>query len=316
MVPQQSAPYILKAIPENIHIGYFSADLKPVLTIRSGDAVEIETTRADAPEEVDAALRPEVAALVRKRLQGGPGPHTLTGPIYIEGAEPGHVLEVRIEDIRLRTRYGLNRSTEYGILYQDFPTTFTKTFFCIDLERQSADEILPGITIPLRPFFGNLGVAPPHRFGHVDSKVPGLHCGNIDVRDLVAGTTLYMPVHVNGALFSAGDGHACQSDGEADGTALETPLTGVFRFIIRNDLRLKRPMAETPTHYMTIAYHKNLKWAAKLALKDMVRFVVETKNLTEEDAYALLSLAGEMHVSQLVNIIPGVHFMLPKGIFH
>jgi len=146
--------------------------------------------------------------------------------------------------------------------------------------------------------------------------VPGHHCGKIDVRDLVAGTTLYKPVHVNGALFSAGDGHACQSDGEADGTALETPLTGVFRFIIRNDLRLKRPMAETPTHYMTIAYHKNLKWAAKLALKDMVRFVVETKNLTEEDAYALLSLAGEMHVSQLVNIIPGVHFMLPKGIFH
>jgi acetamidase/formamidase len=286
-----------------------------VLTIRSGDAVEIETTRADDPEKVDKALRPEIAALAQKKLEGGPGPHTLTGPIRIEGAEPGHVLEVHIEEIRLRTQYGLNRSTGYGILYRDFPDSFTKTFFCIDLEEKSAKEILPGVTIPLRPFFGNLGVAPPHRFGRVDSKVPGIHCGNIDVKDLVAGTTLYMPIHVKGALFSVGDGHACQSDGEADGTALETPLTGVFRFILRHDMRLRRPMAETPSHYMTIAYHKNLKWAAKLALKDMIRFLIQTRGFREEDAYALLSLAGEMHVSQLVNVIPGIHFMLPKTIF-
>jgi len=315
MVSHHSNPYTLKAVPENIHVGYYSADLKPVLTIRSGDVVEIETTRADAPEEVDDAIRPEVAALVQKRLQGGPGPHTLTGPVYIERAEPGHVLEVHIEEIRLRTRYGLNRSTEYGILFRDLPTPFIKTFFCIDLEKKLAEEVLPGVTIPLRPFFGNLGVAPLPRFGRVDSKVPGIHCGNIDVRDLVAGTTLYMPIHVKGALFSVGDGHACQSDGEADGTALETPLTGVFKFFVRNDLRLKRPMAETPTHYMTIAYHKNLKWAAKLTLKDMIQFLIQTRGYREEEAYALLSLAGEMHVSQLVNVIPGIHFMLPKTIF-
>jgi acetamidase/formamidase len=230
--------------------------------------------------------------------------------------EPGNVLEVRIEDILLRTRYGTNVSRPLGILHKEFPASIRKTFLCIDTEKCVAENILPGVTIPLRPFFGNLGVAPPRTCGRVDSTQPGIHCGNIDVKELVSGTTIYLPVHVKGALFSCGDGHACQSDGEADGTALETPLTGVFRLTVRKDLKLKRPRAETPTHYMTIAYHKNLKSAAKLALKDMIRFLVETRHLTGEDAYLLVSLAGEMHVSQLVNIIPGVHFMLPKGIFH
>jgi acetamidase/formamidase len=311
-----SKMYILKAIPENIHFGFYSADLRPVLEIRSGDTIVIETSRAERFEAVEEPLRSEMTALIKKREEQGPGPHTLTGPVYIERAKPGNVLEVRIEEIRLRTRFGLNRSTETGILFKDLPAPFSKTFFCIDPEKKSAEEILPGVTIPLRPFFGNLGVAPPRRYGRVDSTRPGIHCGNLDVKELVSGTTLYMPVHVKGALVSVGDGHACQSDGEADGTALETPLTGVFKFVVRDDLRLKRPMAETPTHYITIAYHKNLKWAAKLALKDMIQFLAKNKNMTETDAYALLSLTGEMHVSQLVNIIPGVHFMLPKEIFH
>ena len=315
MVSQRSAPHLLKAIPENIHFGFYSADLKSVLTIQSGEVVEIETSRAERFEDVEEPLRSEMTALVRKREEQGPGPHTLTGPVYIEGAKPGNVLEVRIEEIRLRTRFGLNRSTVNGILFRDYPAMFTKTFFCIDPEKRSAEEILPGVTIPLRPFFGNLGVAPPRRYGRIDSTRPGIHGGNIDVKDLVSETTLYLPVHVKGALFSVGDGHACQSDGEADGTAIETPLTGVFKFIVRHDMKLKWPRAETPTHHMTIAYHKDLKSAARLALKDMIQFLVETRNLTAEDAYSLVSLAGEMHVSQLVNIIPGVHFMLPKQIF-
>ena len=315
MVSHPSASYTLKAVPENIHFGFYSAHLKPVLIIQSGDVVTVDTTRADASEEVDEALRSEVAALAGKRREGGPGPHTLTGPVYIEGAEPGNVLEVRIEDILLRTGYGTNISRPLGILHKDFPAAFRKTFLCIDAEKRVAENILPGVTIPLNPFFGNLGVAPPSRLGRVDSTSPGVHCGNIDVKELVSGTTIYLPVHVKGALFSCGDGHACQSDGEADGTALETPLTGVFRFILRQDMRLKRPMAETPTHYMTIAYHKNLKSAARLTLKDMIQFLIQTRGFREEDAYTLVSLAGEMHVSQLVNIIPGIHFMLPKAIF-
>ena len=307
----------LKALPENVHLGFYSADLKPVLTIRSGDEVEIETSRAERLDRGSGPMRAEMAALAEKKeREGFMGPHALTGPVYVEGAEPGDVVEVRIKAVQLRCEYAVNYYTPSGILSKEFSKPYTKMFFCIDPERNMAENAYAGVSLPLHPFFGNLGMAPPAKLGRVNSVAPGIHGGNLDIKELTAGTAIYLPVHVKGGLFSCGDGHACQADGEADGTALETPLTGVFQLTVRKDLKLKQLWAETPTHYMTIAYHKNLKSAAKLALKDMIRFLVQTRNLTEEDAYVLVSLAGEMHVSQLVNIIPGVHFMLPKGIFH
>jgi acetamidase/formamidase len=316
MLDRSSEIRTLKALPENIHFGFYSADLSPVLTVRSGEAVRIETTRAEAIDGLEESIRSEMAALVERKRKEALGPHVLTGPVYVEGAMPGDVLEVHIDEIALRTRYGVNKSTPGGILSRDYPASFEKRFFCIDVEKKTARNILPGVTLPLRPFFGNLGVAPPGRYGRVDSTRPGIHCGNLDIKDLTEGTVLYMPVHVTGALFSCGDGHACQADGEADGTALETPLTGVFRFVIRHDLRLKRPMAETPSHYMTIACHKNLRTAARQAVSDMISFLARTKNFSEEDAYVLVSLSGEMHISQLVNLTSGIHFMVPKQIFN
>ncbi len=308
--------YTVKALPQNIHLGFYSAELKPVLTIRSGDVVEIETSRAELVEQVAEPLRSEMAALAeKKKREGFMGPHTLTGPIYIAEAGRGDVLEVHIEEIRLRSEYGMNKSTPTGILAKESIPSFSRAFHCINREKKLAENIFPGVSIPLQPFFGNLGVAPPARYGRVSSTAPGIHCGNLDIKDLIAGSTLYMPVQVEGALFSCGDGHGCQADGEADGTALEMPLTGVFKFIVRHDMHLKYPMAETPGHYMTIAYHTNLKAAARDAVREMVQFLSGTKGLSEEDAYILVSLVGEMRVSQLVNVRSGVHFMIPKEIF-
>jgi acetamidase/formamidase len=306
----------VKAIPENVHFGFYSADLKPILTVRSGEEVEIDTSRGERVEGVAEPMYSEMAALAdKKEREGFMGPHTLTGPIGVEGAEPGDALELRIKEIRLRTEFAVNKHGSHGILSKYFPNTFSKNFFCLEPEKNVAKNVFPGISLPLHPFFGNLGIAPPAKLGRVNSMVPGSHCGNLDIKELVPGVTVYLPILAKGGLFSCGDGHACQADGEADGTAMETPLTGVFQFILRKDLSLKRPCAETPTHFMTIAYHKNLKTAAQLVVRDMVSFLSKTWKLTEDEAYSLVSLVGEMHVSQLVNVIPGIHFMVPKAIF-
>lgn len=315
MTTRTSRKNILKPTPENIHFGFYSADLKPILTIYSGETVQIETTLPDAPEDIQEPERSEISALSERKRQGGPGPHPLIGPIYVNGAEPGDVLEVRIEKITLRSKYAINKRTANGILSRGFSESPSSLFDCLNPEKKVAKNIFPGVSVPLRPFFGSLAVAPPRRYGPISSKPPGIHGGNLDIKELGEGTTLYLPVHVRGALFSCGDGHATQGDGEADGTALETLLKGIFTFRIRRDFDLKRPMAETSDDYMTIAFHRNLKTAARIAIQDMVHFLADRKGLSQEDAYSLVSIVGEMHVSQLVNLSSGIHFMIPKRIF-
>jgi acetamidase/formamidase len=307
--------YILKPTPENVHFGFYSADLKPIVTIHSGETVQIETAMGDVPKDIQEPEKSEVRALSEKKKQGGPGPHFLIGPIYIDGAEPGDVLEVQIGKISLRSKYATNRCTAYGILSRIFPEAPRSLFHCLNRKTKVAEDIFPGVSLPLCPFFGSLAVAPPRHYGSISSKLPGTHGGNLDVKELGPGTTLYLPVHVQGALFSCGDGHAAQGDGEVNGTALETSLRGVFTFRIRRDFRLRRPMAETPCYYMTMAFHRNLKTAARIAIQDMVDFLAKRKRLSQENAYALVSLIGEMHVSQLVNVFTGIHFMIPKRIF-
>jgi acetamidase/formamidase len=312
--------YKLRATPETVVWGYFSAAAKPVLRIHSGDTVEIQSVITNSPQRLEAAgvepgaVEPELRAIYENVKDRGPGGHIMTGPIYVEGAAPGDVLEVHILEIRPSIAYAYNSfSPRGGFIPEDFPKPASK-IVPFDLKRGVA-RFSDRIEIPLRPFFGNLGVAPPEALGRISSAPPGIHGGNLDNKELVAGTTLYLPVHTAGALFEAGDGHAAQGNGEVDITALETSLTGVFRFIVRKDLHLRWPRAETPTHYIAMGIDEDLTQAAKIAVREAIDFLVTQKGMSREDAYMLCSSAVDFEITQVVDGTKGVHAMIPKSIF-
>ena len=173
----------------------------------------------------------------------------------------------------------------------------------------------PGVSVPLRPFFGSMGVAPPSGAGRISSSPPNMHAGNLDNRELIAGAKLYIPVHVEGALFQVGDGHAAQGDGEADQTGLETSLTGTFRFVVRKDMKLKWPRAETPTHWITMGLHPDFNRAIRLAAEETLAFLTKEKGLSETDAYILMSVGVDLRITQLVDGTKGAHAMIPKSLF-
>ena len=314
-----AADYKLKATPDNIAWGYYWAGAKPVLTMKSGETVEIQAVSVGIPMTLERAglredqIEPEILRLYKEvpREARGPGGHPLTGPIAIEGAEPGDVLEVRIKEIRLGASYGFNSTA--GFLIDLFPNRQTK-IIQFDKERMIG-HFGPGIEIPLKPFFGSMGVAPAEDEGKINSAPPGVHAGNLDNKELVAGTTLFIPIHAKGALFEVGDGHAGMGNGEIDITAMETSLTGVFQFILRKDMHLKWPRAETPTHYITMGIDEDLTQAARICGMETIDFLVSEKHLTREDAYALTSVAVDMDITQLVDGTKGVHAMIPKSIF-
>ena len=184
----------------------------------------------------------------------------------------------------------------------------------LPIDRRAMTARLPwGKEIPLKPFFGNFGVAPPACYGAIDSIVPREHGGNMDNKELVAGTTAYFPVWNRGALFSAGDGHGAQGDGEVCLTAIETGLVGTFELIVRKDLRIGFPRAESATHYISMGMHEDLDDAAKQALRHMIDWIAELTPLTRADAYTLCSIAADLHVTQTVDGNKGIHCMLPKA---
>jgi acetamidase/formamidase len=314
------AQHELKATPKTVVWGYYDATAAPALRIRSGDTVAIQTVTVSSPrqleqaglppDQVEPALR-EIHATVKDR---GPGGHVLTGPIYIEGAEPNDVLEVRILSVRLAVPYATNAFRPgRGFLPDDFPYARSKL---IPLDREwMVAQFAKGIEVPLRPFFGSMGVAPPEASGRISSGPPWVHAGNLDNKELVAGTTLFIPIHVRGALFEVGDGHAGQGNGEVDITALETSLSGTFQFVVRKDMHLRWPRAETPTHYITMGLHENLEEATKLAVREAIDFLVSQKNLNRDEAYMLTSVAVDLAITQLVDGNKGVHAMIPKVIF-
>jgi acetamidase/formamidase len=241
------------------------------------------------------------------------GPHILTGPIAIAGAKPQRVLEVRIHEVKLRQDWGFNLIRPLaGTLPDDFPHM---RLLHIPLDHARNVGCLPwGLELPLAPFFGIMAVAPPKSWGRITSIVPRAHGGNIDNKELVAGTTLYLPIHVDGALFSCGDGHGCQGDGEVCVTAIETALQGTFEFIVRDDLSFTYPRAETPTHYITMHMDPDLDQCAVMALRDMIKLIGERSNLSREDAYTLCSLAADLRVTQTVNGSKGIHVVLAKAL--
>ncbi len=231
-----AANFELKAGPGTVVWGYYAASAKPVLRVHSGDVVRMETVSTGSPARYEALGVPpdqipeSFRAIYKDVTDRGPGGHILTGPVFIEEAEPGDTLEVRIQKIEVTLPYAYNGFRPgSGFLPDDFPYSRTKL---IPLDRaRGVAHFAPGIDIPMRPFFGSLGVAPPEANGRINSAPPWIHAGNLDNRELVEGTTLYIPVHAKGALFEAGDGHAGQGNGEVDITALETALTGTFQFV-------------------------------------------------------------------------------------
>ena len=311
---------VLEPTPATVAYGYYSADAKPALRIRSGERVRVHTLLTSTPARLEGAgvakdqIEPALRDIVDTVKDRGPGGHILTGPIFVEGAEPGDVLEVAIETIELAIPYAYNAfSPRGGFLPQDFAESRMK-IIPLDKERMIA-RFADGIEIPLHPFFGSMGVAPPPAAGRVSSAPPGKHAGNLDNKDLIARSTLYIPVHVAGALFEVGDGHAGQGDGEVDLTALETSLVGTLRLTVRKDMHLTWPRAETPTDWITMGIDDDLTEAAKIATREMIDFLATAKKPTREDAYMLTSVAGNLAITQVVDGPKGVHAKMPKAIF-
>jgi acetamidase/formamidase len=316
-----AADYQLKATPSTVAWGYYWSAAKPVLTIKSGDTVEIQTMTTGSPTSLaNNGVKPEDIQQELKTIHAevkdkGPGGHILTGPIYIEGAEPGDTLEVRIQKVQLSVPYASNGfSPQRGVLP---PTDFEKgrtKIIPLDMQRNVA-KFAENIEIPLHPFFGSMGVAPTEAKGRVSSGPPAEYAGNIDNKDLVAGTRLFIPVFVKGALFEVGDGHAGQGNGEVDITAMETSLVGTFQFVVRKDMHLKGPRGETPTHWIAMGLDPDLNQATLNATRDAIDFLVTEKHLSREDAYALCSVAVDFNITQAVDGTKGVHAMIPKSIF-
>jgi acetamidase/formamidase len=318
----RAAEFTLMPSPQTVHVGFFLSSLKPALGIASGDIVTIETATHMDPAIVDqsgvippSGVPQYVRDIYREVQDRGPSVHILTGPVEVRGAMPGDVLEVRILEVNLAVPYGFNRFRPDG---GALPGEFAAWARVIPINRAARTaEVARGVTVPLdRPFFGTMGVAPDPSLGRISSGPPGAHTGNLDNKDLTAGTILYMPVHAAGALFSAGDGHAAQGDGEVDLTGIETGLRGKFQFVVRKDMKLVWPRAETPTHWIVMGLHQNLEEAMKLAVRETIDFITKRfPTLTREEAYMIASVAVDYRVTQVVDGTKGIHAMIPKSIF-
>ncbi|HZL59952.1 MAG TPA: acetamidase/formamidase family protein [Stellaceae bacterium] len=314
--------------PETVHWGYLWSAAEPVLRVKPGSVVTIDTVSHEGLLEDQgdpvgffkrfgipkAAVLADAAAIYAKVQHSGAGPHVVSSPIFIEGAEPGDVLAVHVIKAVPRVPYGVNSSRMgKGTLPVEFNLN-RSIVIPFDLKRGICHFAL-GIEIPLRPFFGIMATGPALTLGKLNSAPPGPYGGNIDLNELTAGSTLYLPVHVPGALFMTGDGHAAQGDGEVNLTAIETSLTGTFRFELLKRKFWTLPRAETKTHWITMGLHETLDEALRIAVRETVKFLSEEHDLDPADAYALASVAIDFEVTQNVDGVKGIHAMIPKGIF-
>lgn len=334
--------HVLPARPESCHWGYFSPDLAPALTIRSGDLVQAEAVThhaGDAPElMMDDALRAIWKAIPEE--DRNPGVHLMTGPIYVEDAEPGDMLEVRYLRMVPRVSYGSNLAANWGHLYDEFDRRERVTIYEIDPNAQSVSALyaydfpglydtpgaithcdrcdrepaLEGVRIPARPHLGTAGVAPDIA-GRTSTIPPGLHGGNIDNWRIAAGSTMYYAVQCQGGLFSIGDPHVSQGDGEISGTAIESSLDVLFQIVLRKDFAFPSPLLETPNYWIVHGFHEDLNVAMKHAALDMLQLLTEQLALSRNDAYSLMSVAADFAITQVVDRRQGAHVRVPRGIF-
>ncbi len=317
---QSQTVHKLSATPTTVAYGYYWSEAKPALRVKSGDIVEVQTMLTNTPTglerlgvksaDVPQALR-DIVAQDTGSLRG-PGGHILTGPIYVEGADSGDVLEVRILSVSLASEYAYNGCRGFVPELCGPPDARVSTLVHLDRQHMTA-EVMPGVVVPLRPFFGSMGVAPAPSLGRVSSNPPSRHAGNLDNKELVAGTTLYIPVFTKGALLEVGDGHAAQGDGEVDQTAIETNLRGRLQLVVRKDMKLDWPRGETPTHWITMGTDTSLVVATKTAIREMVKLLQEKKGLSETQAYQAASMAADLRITELVDGNVGVHMMIAKS---
>src|SRR5215471_19643685 len=315
VAPQAQSPktHRLEATPATVAYGYYWAEAKPVLRIASGVIIDVDTlltnspmglSRAGVPDDkIQDSLKKITAAFPGGSPNRGPGGHILTGPVFVEGAEPGDALKVEILSIDFPIDYGYNGCSGFvpANCSQVGDGESRTKIIHLDTKTMTA-EFMKGIVVPLRPFFGSMGVAPAPELGRVSSNPPGKHAGNMDNKDLIVGSTLWIPVFAPGALFEIGDGHAAQGDGEVDQTAIETSLRGKLQLTVRKGMKLNFPRAETPTDYIAMATDPDLTVATTNAIQEMVDFLAETRGLTAMQAYQLISVAGNVAVTQIVDL--------------
>ncbi len=313
-MPAKSTPTgrkLFSPTPSTVHWGYFEGTLRPIGEIEEGEPFTVQSVSAVPTDpEPDKYISAEAAAIYAAGVVRGPGPHLVTGPIAVRGARIGDVLQVDIHDIRLRADYGYNVIDPMNGLFRHVVDEPERVI--IQIDRKSGKLTLPGgVVAQARPFFGIVAVAPPVGWGRIDSREPQRFGGNIDNKDLMAGSAIFLPVLVNGALLSIGDGHAIQGDGEVDVTAVETSMEGDFTVRLRRDFQRTLPVAATRTHVMTMAFSGDLDECVRVAVETMIDDLVAFCRLSWKEAYRLCSLVGDVRITQVVNKQKGVHFTLP-----
>lgn len=319
--------HLLRSVPKNMVYGYYGADVPPVLKVKNGEVVEIQTINTTGINKKDPEaffiknnmpLDEHAKDVIDILNNVQPDPklfgHMLTGPIYIEGAEVGDTLEVRILDIKLRSNYGVNSVWPKGGALPEAVTTPESFVYRYNTKNNTA-SFKEGIEIPIRPFMGVMAVSPPAEMGRVSSIPPAFYGGNLDLKHLVKGTTLFLPVSVKGALFTTGDCHAAEGNGEVSGVAIEASLSLVAEFIVRKDKTIKQVYAETPTHIIAIGLDADLTKAMKNATGNAIKYIKEELGFTFNEALSITSTGVDLEVTQVVDQVVGVHAMIPKSIF-
>jgi acetamidase/formamidase len=339
---QPGALHHLKATPNTVHWGYFDATLAPVLRVKSGDLIQAEAITHHAGDDPELMMDEGVTAIFREIPESdrNPGVHIMTGPIYVEEARPGDMLEVRYLRMTPRCNYGSNLAANWGYLYKEFGEKERVTIYALDPNANHAEALyaydfpgkylvpgtithcpacdrqsaLTGVRVPARPHLGTAGVAMDVA-GRVSTIPPGAHGGNIDNWRIGAGSTMYYPVAVNGALFSVGDPHISQGDGELSGTAIEASLDVLFQVVVRKDFRFPSPLLETPRFWIVHGFDEDLELALRSAALDMLQLLTERQRLSRNDAYSLMSVAADFGVTQVVDGRKGIHVRIARDIF-
>ncbi len=308
------------ATPATCRWGIFDPSFPAVATIKSGETVVLECVSGgpDTLPPPSSGLKiPQALLDIHASNLPRAGGHIITGPVAVEGAMPGDMLEVHIDKIEFGADWGFCGFRPLaGTLPEDFPERFL-THITVDKQRRIGT--MPyGLELPLSPFFGVMGVAPRPEYGAISTVQPREHGGNLDNKELGEGATLFLPVWVPGAMFSAGDGHGVQGDGEVCINALEICLTGTFTLTLHKKQGdtpvLAYPRGETATHYISMGLNADLDLAMKQALRQMINFICARSNLSRQEAYQFCSLAVDFRVTQTVNGEQGVHGMLKKGL--
>ena len=334
--------HTLRATKENVHWGYFDAGLAPALKIKSGDLVHIEAVTHHAGDAPDLLMDDGIRRLYREIPESdrNPGVHIMTGPIYVDGAKPGDMLEVRYLEMTPRLMYGSNLAANWGYLYKEFGEKERVTIYAIDANSNLAEAVfaydypgkyltpgkvtdtkicncqpaLTGFRVPVRPHLGTAGVAPDVK-GRISTIPPGAHGGNIDNWRIGAGSMMYYPVAVDGGLFSVGDPHISQGDGELSGTAIEASLDILLQINIRRDFVFPSPLLETPNEWIVHGFDEDLNVAMRQASLEMLRLLTDIQNTSRDDAYSLMSVAADFAVTQVVDGRQGVHVRIPRSVF-